>query len=168
MSTRLAARICTIIICFGVLLWSGCAHFLQPEKGVTARADARISLADNITTGIRQTEDLCLTFALEQKVGEFSLVGKLVVDRSISDSFPLIAKLIFYLSFLDADGRVIESFDIAPVINTFGSIPESLPVKLSGVRPPGSKAIAFSYYGEFRSNSKDDGDHWSIHHNPFD
>jgi hypothetical protein len=168
MSTPTAVRSCTIIICFGVLLWSGCAHFLQPKKGATARADVRISLTDNIAAGIYQTEELRLTYDLEQKTDEFSFVGKLVINRSISDSFPLIAKLIFYLSFLDADGKVIASYDIAPVINTFGPIPESLPVKLSGMRPPGSKAIAFHYYGEFRSNSKDDGDHWSIHLYPFD
>ncbi len=166
MSQQTAVRICTMMMCLGLLLSSGCANFLKPEIGAVARKEARINLAD-IPAGTFETGDLRIVYSLTQKDDICTLSGKIVFDRSLSDSFPKIAKFFLYLSYLDDAGKVIETVDITPVINTFGAAPDSLPLKMSRVRPPGSKAFAFHYYGEFQTNPLSDGGQWEIHHFPF-
>jgi hypothetical protein len=149
------------------MLSSGCANFLKPEIGAVAGKEARVSLAADIPAGKFETGDLRLTYMLVQK-GEVSTVtGKIVFDRSITDSFQVVTKFFLYLSYLDEAGKVLETVDISPVIPTFGAVPESLPVKMSHVCPPGSKAFAFHYFGGFRSSQRDSSGEWNIYHFPF-
>jgi hypothetical protein len=156
-------------MCFGFVLLAGCGNFLKPEIGAVARKESRIALVDKGTAkGIWETGDVHVTYDLAQKSEVCTLAGKIVIDRSISDSFPTITKFFFYLNFLDDAGKVVETVDISPVIPTFGNIPESMPLKLSRVRPPGSKAFAFHYYGGFRANPLNEGGQWDIYHFPFD
>lgn len=163
----MAVRACAIMMCLGLTILSGCANYLKPEVGAVARKEARIALVDAIPAGIFETGDVRVTYSFEQK-GEFcTFAGKLVFDRSLSDAFSIITRFRFYLSYLDDAGKVIETVDISPVIHTFGAVPDSLPLKLSGVRPVGSKAFVFHYYGEFRGNPLREGGQWEINHFPF-
>ncbi|MFH0783255.1 MAG: hypothetical protein V2B20_15075 [Pseudomonadota bacterium] len=167
MSIRMKGRVGALILCLGLILTSGCTNFLKPEVGAVARKDARILLANDIPAGIWQTGDLRVAYSLSQKGEECTFVGTLVFDRHLSDSFPAITKFFIYLSYLDGDGKVIETIDISPLIHTFGTVPESLPLKSSHIRPPGSKSFTFHYFGGFRSDSLKDGGDWSIYHFPF-
>ncbi len=167
MPKQTAVRVCTIMMCLGLMLSSGCVNFMKPEMGAVARKEARISLAHDIPAGKYETGDLRLTYTLALKDDVCTLAGKIVFDRSLTDSFQVITKFFLYLSYLDDAGKVIEAVDISPVIPTFGMVPESLPVTLSQVRPPGSKAFAFHYFGGFRSNQRDASGDWDIYHFPF-
>lgn len=155
------------MMCLGLTVLSGCANFLKPEAGAVADKEARITLAGAVPAGIFATADMRVTYSLEQKGEVCTLSGKLVFDRSISDAFPTITRLFFYLSYLDDAGKVIETVDISPVIHTFGAVPDSLPLKFAGVRPAGSKALAFHYFGGFRASPSKEGDQWEIYHFPF-
>ncbi len=162
----------TMIICCGVFLLSaGCADFLKPETGAVARKEARIALADErgAQEGVWDTHELLLVYTLSGAGDTFSLSGKLTINRSISDSFPNIARLFFYLSFLDDAGRVVEAVDITPLFTHFGAIPGKLDIRFTHPRPAGSKAIAFSYFGVMRdSSSRDSVGEWAISYFPFD
>ncbi len=150
------------------MLSSGCVNFLKPEMGAVARKEARISLAHDIPAGNYETGDLRLTYSLTLKDDVCTLAGKIVFDRSITDSFRVITRFFLYVSYLDDAGKVIETVEISPVIPTFGTVPDSLPVKMSCLRPPGSKAFAFHYFGGFRSSNQRDGSgEWDIYHFPF-
>jgi hypothetical protein len=152
----------------GLMLSSGCVNFLKPEMGAVARKEARISLDHDIPAGNYETGDLRLTYSLTLKDDVCTLAGKIVFDRSLTDSFRVITKFFLYVSYLDDAGKVIETVEISPVIPTFGTVPDSLTVTLSHVRPPGSKAFAFHYFGGFRSSNQRDGSgEWDIYHFPF-
>lgn len=158
--------LCILLGCLGVLS-AGCANFLQPETGAVARKEARIALAKDIPAGTWETGQLRLAYTLSATGDAISLVGKATIDRSVTYSFPVVLKFFLYVSFLDGEGRVLETVDVSPVINTYGGISDNLEVKLSHARPPGAEAIAFHYYGVFKYNSEDSGDTWEIYHFPF-
>lgn len=168
MSKQIVVRLSTIIMCLGLMLSAGCAHLLQPEMGAVARKEARIALTGGaIPAGTLTTGDLRLTYSLAHNNDVATISGKLVFDRNIRDSFQTITKFFLYLSYLDEAGKVLESVDISPVIPTYGAIPDSLQFTLSRVPPPGSKAFAFHYSGEFRSDQRDSGAGWNISYFPF-
>jgi hypothetical protein len=168
MPTQMVVRMGTLMVCLGLMCWSGCANFLKPEMGAVARKEARIVLAGDIPAGTWETPDLHLAYTFAQQGESFTFTGDIRIDRSVSDSYPAVVKFSFYLSFLDDRGKVIETVDISPVVNTFGAIPNSLEVRLSRLRPPGSSAIVFHYYGVFRGPSHDSVGQWDIYHFPFD
>jgi hypothetical protein len=172
MFTHPELRTWTMIMCLGIFLLSaGCANFLKPDTGAVARQEARIALVDDrgVQEGAWETHELFLVYSISGAGDTFNLSGKLTINRSITDSFPTIARFFFYLSFLDDDGRVIEAVDITPLFTHFGTIPEKLDIRLTHPRPAGSKAIAFSYYGEMRgSSSRDSTGDWAISYFPFD
>ena len=78
---------------FGVLFFSGCANYIQPQIGAIARPEARIELAAN---GVQDaswiTKDLDLTYSYSESGDNFSLLGKVAFDQSFTNSFPLIYK----------------------------------------------------------------------------
>jgi hypothetical protein len=74
------------------------------------------------------------------------------------------------MSFLDGEGRVLETVDISPLISSFGFEPDpEFVVKRSSLKPMGSRSIVFNYYGEFMGNDPEArGDSWDIFYFPFD
>ncbi|EKD35492.1 MAG: hypothetical protein ACD_75C01890G0002 [uncultured bacterium] len=169
MKSHCMARTFTVFLCLGVLLWSGCANFLKPETGALARKEARILLGESgVKEKVLATNDLKIIYSVAGGSDSFTLSGRVVFDRSVSDSFPVITKFFLKMSFLDGEGRVIETVDITPVFHTFGSVPDKLDFNLSRVPPAGSKAIAFNYFGGFRSNPPDMSGTWDIYYFPFD
>lgn len=169
MKSHLAAKASFIVLCLGVLLWSGCANFLKPETGAVARPEARIALPEK---GVQKQTftagDVKIIYSLAGAGEPFALSGTIVFDQSLTNAFPIITKFLLKMSFLDAEGRVIDTIDITPVFGTFGRVPEKLDFRVSPVAPPGSKAIAFNYFGEFRTNSREASDTWEIFYFPFD
>lgn len=172
MYTHSERKISTLFICLGVLLLAaGCAQFLKPDIGAVARQEARIALADGgaVQEGAWQTNELFLVYTISGTGETFTFSGKLTIDRSISDSFPNIARFFLYLNFLDDAGRVVETVDITPLFTHFGVIPGKLDIKLTHPRPAGSKAMAFSYFGVMRdSSTRDSVGEWAISYFPFD
>jgi hypothetical protein len=75
------------------------------------------------------------------------------------------------MNFLDEGGRVVETVDITPLINSFGGVPDKTRLRHSSVKPDGTSSIAFNYYGVFRSTSSDEGGGgatWEIFYFPFE
>lgn len=160
-------RMVMIAASLAILLLAGCAGFLRPERGTMAGKEGRIALVENLANGTWATGDVRVTYSLACRDGRCSLQGRLVVEDSINNSFPVIAQFIFYVSFLDGDGKVVETYDITPVIPIYGSTPQSLPLKMEQQQPVGAKFIVFHYYGRFRANPIREGGSWDISHFPF-
>ena len=169
MKSHLPAKTSIIVLCLGVLFWSGCANFLKPDSGAVARPEARIALPENdVEKKMFAAGDVKIIYSLSGVSEPFALFGTLSFDQSLTNAFPIIAKFLLKMSFLDGEGRVIDTIDITPVFGTFGQVPEKLDFRVSRMAPPGSKAIAFNYFGEFRTNSREASDTWEIFYVPFD
>lgn len=167
MAIRLAIRFSTLTVCLGIMLWSGCARFMQPEVGAVARKEARIAVAGDVAAKSWETGDLILKYSLALKDESFTLTGKIAFADSLTYTYPQVTNFFFYLSFLDDGGKVIETVDLSPVVNTFGAAPDNIPVRLSCVRPPGSSAIVFHYRGRFFDSQRDSNGSWDISYSPF-
>lgn len=170
MNIRQLVKVFSVVVCLAVLFLSGCANFLKPEMGAIARPEARIALAeDGVQDALWQTKDLVMSYSIAQRDTAFNLSGELVFDRSLTDSFPAIKRFTLKMSFLDGEGRVLETVDITPLFSSFGQAPDELRVRFSGVRPAAAAAIAFNYYGAFRGNAEEMGSAtWDIFYFPFD
>lgn len=160
-------RMVMIAAGLAVLFLAGCAGFLRPERGMMAAQEGRIALVENLTEGDWATGDVRVTYSLACRDDRCSLKGRLVVADSVTNSFPVITSFFIYVSFLDGDGKVVESYDITPVIPTYGTTPASLSLKLEQRQPAEAKFMVFHYYGSFRSNPISEGGSWDISHFPF-
>lgn len=170
MSKHLVPRIFTVFVCLAVLFWAGCANFIVPERGAIAREDSRIALPDDgVQESLWEGKDLLLTYSITGTGDDLMFSGHLVLDRSITDSFGIVRSFFVKMSFLDGDGHVLETVDITPVFASQGAVPEKMIIKRSLVRPAGSKAIVYSYYGVFVGNYEESGGtQWTILAFPFD
>lgn len=161
-------RVVAIAASLAVLLIAGCAGFLRPEPGMMVTSkEERIALAEDRVKGIWAAGEVNVSYSLSCRDGRCSLDGRLVFDSSLTNSFPSIATFFMYVSFLDGDGKVLETYDITPVIPTYGSAPESLLLKLEQQHPAEAKSLVFHYYGNFRANTDRNGGSWAISHFPF-
>ncbi len=162
------------VLCFGVLLLAGCTNFITPEVGVTAREDARIDLVEGgVQNGSLDTKDLTLTYSLYEKGNTFKVSGSLSFASSLTYSFPLAKSFFLKMSFLDYEGRVLETINITPpkvMINLMDGLNEEIPVEASCSRPMGARAVAFNYFGEFKGRENDElgGSQWKIFYFPFE
>lgn len=169
MKSHLPVKTSIIVMCLGVLFWAGCANFLQPEMGAVARPEARIAIPEKeVQKQTFTAGDVKIIYALAGASEPFALSGSIVFDQSLTYSFPIITKFLLKLNFLDGESRVIETIDITPVFGSFGRVPDKLDFRVSHVAPPGSKAIAFNYFGEFRSTPPETSGTWEIFYFPFD
>ncbi len=168
MKSSFQAKTATILLCLGMLV-SGCANFLKPETGAVARPEARIALPETRVEKQTFSEgDVKIIYSLSGAGDPFDLSGTLMFDRSLTDAFPVIARFSLKMSFLDGQGRVIETIDVTPVFGAFGRTPEKRDFRVSRSAPPGTKAIAFNYFGEFRDNAHEHSDSWDIYYFPYD
>lgn len=169
MDIRQVMKIIPVFILFGILL-SGCANFIKPEMGAVARQDARIDLtADNVQEGVFSTSDLVLAYSISESGDMFNISGELSFAQSVTYSFGIIERFILKMNFLDEEGRVIETVDITPLINSFGGVPDKTRLRHSSVKPESTSAIVFNYYGVFRGDAPEmGGATWEIFYFPFD
>lgn len=170
MNIHRLVKVFSFVLCLGMLFFSGCANFFQPEMGAIARSEARIALAEDAVQGaLWQTKDVVMSYSIAQSDSAFNLSGQLVFDRSLTDSFPLLKRFSLKMSFLDGEGRVLETVDITPLFSYFKQAPDELMITFSGVRPAAAAAIAFNYYGAFRGSAEEMGSAtWDIFYFPFD
>lgn len=152
------------------LLINGCAMNLIPGPGDVAEPEAITSLVDNgINNDVLQTKDLVFGYSVSISGDLYTLQGDLYIAGHITNSFPLVNNFFLKMSFLDVQGRVITTTDITPLLRHLYPVPEDLKLRASGKLPPGTKAVAFSYFGEFSDNSLVRGDSasWGISYFPF-
>ncbi|MGB3221727.1 MAG: hypothetical protein WBB23_02910 [Desulforhopalus sp.] len=169
MITRQVMKILPVFILFSFFL-SGCANFIKPEIGAIAREDARIDLtADDMQEGVFSTSDLVLAYSISESGDMLNISGELSFAQSITYSFGIIERFILKMNFLDEEGRVIETVDITPLINSFGGVPDKTRLRHSSVKPDGASSIAFNYYGVFKGDAPEmGGDTWEIFYFPFE
>jgi hypothetical protein len=163
-------KISSVVLWCSVVFLSGCANFLKPETGAIARQEARIDLTEkSVQEDLWKTKDLQLAYSITKSDSTFNFRGELVFDQSLTYSFGTIERFSLKMSFLDGEGRVLETVDITPVYNAFGSVPDRLSIKASGAEPAGAAAIAFNYFGQFRGdNQETGGSDWEIFYFPFE
>lgn len=168
MNVNRTVEAASILLCLGLLFWAGCANFLQPERGAVARPEARIALPENgVQRQTFEAGDVKIIYSLSGPGERFALSGTLVFAQSLTYSFPIITSFTVKMSFLDGAGRVLETIDITPVYPAFGAV-EKVDFRVSREAPPGSRAIAFNYFGVFRSYPADDDGSWEIFYFPYD
>ncbi|MGB3209682.1 MAG: hypothetical protein WBB19_03160 [Desulforhopalus sp.] len=170
MTTYKRTKVLVVLMLTTLLFLSGCANFLQPEPGTIAQEEARFELTEGGLQGaVLDTNELRLVYSVSESGDMFNLDGTLTFDRSLTDSFGVINRFFFKMSFLDGDGRVIQTVDITPLFRSFSYVWDQLQVKESLVKPEGAVFIAFNYFGEF-SGSADEmgGDEWEIFYFPYE
>ncbi len=171
MSAQRMVQVLWVFIWIGVLFLSGCGNFLTPKVGVTAREDARFVLSeDGQQSRMLQTRDLRLTFSYTESDNTFNLSGSLSFERSLLNSFPINRRFSLRMSFLDDQGRVLETVNITPLIGASSTVPREVPVRASTTRPAGATAIAFNYFGVFASGGitrERSSSQWNISYFPF-
>ena len=73
------------------------------------------------------------------------------------------------MSFLDGEGRVLDTVDITPLYKYLGSVSNhKLPIKALCVRPAGSSSIVFNYFGVLRGRDYNVNESWEISYFPFE
>ena len=172
MITHRMAKILLVLSGLSVLFLQGCANFINPETGATARPDARIELvAEGVQNAAWNTKDMVITYSYSEAGDIFNLSGTLTFDRSLTDSFPVAKSFFLKMSFLDKEGRVLQTVDITPLISTWGFVSDRIPIRASCSKPAGASAIAFNYFGTFLGGGNDEqmgGSSWEIFYFPFD
>jgi len=155
-----------------VLFLPGCANFIKPEIGAIARPEARIDLvAAGVQNAAWTTRDLTLTYSYAESDNTFNLSGSLSFDSSLTNSFAFVKTFFLKMSFLDQEGRVIETINITPLISYFVTIPDEIRLRrVSHPKPAGTTAIAFNYFGVFKNGNHEEmgGDGWEIFYFPYD
>jgi len=170
MITHRVIKILLFFLGLCLLFLTSCANFIKPDIGAVARPEARHNLVENgaQNAGL-ETRDLDLTYSYSIASEGFNLTGELIFDRSLTDSFPVVKQFFLKMSFLDAEGRVLRTFDITPLFSSFSRTPDKLPINVSCDKPAGSRAIAFNYFGVFRGTQENmGGDQWNIYYFPYD
>jgi hypothetical protein len=158
-----------VVVCFGALLLFGCANDMTPQTGAIARPDDRFNLVQGgVYDGNLSTNNLAMTYSITESGMTYRLTGSLSFSQTLVESFPLVQEFILKMSFLDPEGRVIETIDISPPID-FDVVPAQIPVAASGPTPAGASGIAFNYFGQFRGRDVAvGGDTWDINYFPYE
>ena len=158
------------VLLFGVIFLSGCASHIKPEMGAIAQPEARIELlAAGVQNAAWAHRDVSLAYSYTESAGVLNFSGTLRFDRSLTDSFGIVKSFSLKMSFLDKDGRVLQTTDITPLYRYLGAVPDELAVRASIAKPAEASGIAFNYFGIFKSGGKDEtgGDTWDIFYFPF-
>ena len=152
-----ATKFMSVLVSIFILFLSGCANFIKPELGAIARQEARIALVPEGVQGAAwTTKDLFVTYSYSEADHIFNLTGSVSFDRSLTDSFPVVKRFFLKMSFLDNEGRVLETVDVTPLLSTFGTVPDQAKIKGSWPKPVGASAIAFNYFGMFSGSSQEE------------
>jgi len=154
------------LLSLSLLILSGCKNFLTPELGAIANADSRIALQSG--KNVYKGKDLSFTYSLEAGTSDVGIKGRLAFDRGLTDSFPVAKNFFFKMSFLDSEGRVIETVDITPMIKYRNPVvnPLTLAEKKFN-RPAGTTHIVFNYFGVFIGDGSDITEEWEVFQFPF-
>lgn len=163
-------RFVLVLFFAGMLSLMGCANFVQPEIGSIALQDSRIRLTPNgVQDAVWSTDDLELKYSISETDDTFLISGELAFDRSLTDSFNVAEYFSLKMSFLDSEGKVLQTVDITPLVYYLGDLQEKMGIQASTERPTGADSIVFNYYGVFKGSAPEvGGDEWSILYFPFD
>ena len=157
-----------VILC-GVLFLAGCANYLKPEIGAIANRKLVSTWSQRGYKVLPGKQRSHLVYSYTGSGPVFNFSGGLSFDSSLTNTFPSIKTFELKMSFLDKDGRVLQTTDITPLYKYLGSIPDELQVQTSTVKPAEAVGIAFNYFGIFRAGNHEDmgGDGWEIFYFPF-
>ncbi len=154
MRNNICGKIGGLLLCMGVLIISGCVKYLQPEMGAVALDDARVPFVDSkISDAVLATKDLRLEYTLSGNGDTFDIAGKLMIDRAILSSYPILRRFVLRVNFLDAEGLVIGAEDITPNLGRYSTVPDVISLRADGALPSEAVAIAFNYFGTFAINA---------------
>jgi hypothetical protein len=169
MTTHRVTKVLLVFMCLSLLFLSGCANYLTPQLGAIARPNDRFKLVkDGVYDGDLNTNNLDMTYSLADSGKTFNFKGSLSFSDSLTNSFPVVENFILKMNFLDAEGRVLQTIDISPLLD-FEVAPDQIPVKASGSIPTTASAIAFNFFGQFKDNGLlRNSDSTEIFYFPFD
>jgi len=165
----------TILILFLLLLLcNGCAlHYSHVGKIVKDNESHPLT----VNTGkeqVWQTSDILVTYTVEKTGKNHNVSGTLTLQDKISYSFPIPDFFYFYLNYLDANGIVISSHEISPLMALRTGFQDTFPLRSAPPAPAEAVSFVFSYWGNFKesgyandSESLGGGGEWEIFYNPF-
>lgn len=152
-----------------LLSLTACAGYMEPEIGSLAFKADRIPLEEvKGKESVFETKNLKLDYTLHITDGQYRYRGVVAFKRSLTDSFGTIVRFFFKMNFLDANGRVVGTVDVTPLFGVNTDLPPELKRKAEGMVPPGTTAIAFNYFGNFRGQAIEINDDWDIYYCPFE
>ena len=162
-------KISLIILSFVILTSLGCANFIMPEVGSTAKPEARIELGESdITVAMWQTDYATLIYSISGTGAEVKFSGQLEFHDRLTNTYNVIQNLYLKMSFINSQGQVLSVVDISPMFSYSNTIPANMEIAKSFTKPQGTSGIVFSYYGVFLGASTDPGQRWEIFHFPFE
>lgn len=157
-----------LVLLTSVLCLSACFSTLNLYKGRTALLRERIVLPPKGDhTGVWQTPDLAVYFTCSGLPHVFALSGDIVIAKQILNSYPRLDSLLFTVSFLDENGKVITTRNIGPVYRANSAAPERLAFHFKSEPVHGTVAMAFGYRGRFRDYGEDASSTYDIWKLPF-
>ena len=151
----------------GILFISGCAGFIRPQPGSVAAEDAIVML-DTLGTDsqVWEGEDLTLRYTAAQSGNRLEVNGDILFSRSLTNTFNRARKFNLIMSFVDNQGMVLQSYDIAPFLSMNDIISNKVKFRADKEVPQASVGIVFSYYGVFIADQPTMGT-WDIYYFPY-
>lgn len=162
-------KIALLIPAFVIVIASGCAKFITPEVGSTARPEARITLGESdIKEAMWQTDYATLIYSISGSDDEGKFSGHLEFHRRLTDTYNVIQNFYLNMSFIGSQGNVLSTVDISPMFSFANTIPSNMEIERDFTKPQGTSGIVFSYFGVFMGASLEPGQEWEIFHFPFE
>lgn len=145
-----------LLLLAGVLL-GGCQSALLTSSGRMVPASQRIELAANGTqSGSWATRDLSINYRCVESSGQLQILGNIQFGDYLRNGYRYIVYFHSGVLLLDAQGRVLANRSLTTT-NAYANSTQLVPFKRTFDLPAGTTAIAFTYTGQARSVSSDNG-----------
>jgi len=138
--------------------------------GKTARLDQAVSTVNNSESkGIWQTNDLEIAYEIIPLDNTFRVSGTLHILNSITATFPKVKFFKLHINYLDAQQRVISSYEVSPNMGYRVELPRNMPLLNVPNAPQSAVAFTFSYWGVFVSPGipSENAGEWEVYFTPF-
>ena len=154
--SRVKWRNCVLLLLAGVLL-SGCQGVFLTSSGRLVPPRDRINLAGaGEQAGSWQTRDLLIHYKYVRTADQLQISGDMQFGDYLRKVFPFIIYFHSGVLLLNDQGRVLATKNLATT-NSYADSSTLVPFRVTYALPPGTTAIAFTYTGQARSISSNDG-----------
>ena len=156
-----------ISISLSLFFLTACTGVNTMFRGNTVYQADRIYITrDGAGGGVWSTDELSVHYTYATRSGRINLTGYVAISNSITATYSTLDRLSVFISFLDADGRVLSTRDLDPVYFAHSPPLEKITFEKDMDLTGEAASFCFSYSGEFRGDDKK-WDSLSIGKTPF-
>ena len=156
-------RILLLFVFAGLLL--GCQSVFNPYQGKAVKVDNNIPLMEGGPhQGVWETSEVSFKYSFVRNSDKLELSGDLALYAASHWTYELIDNLFFRVSFIDSDGKLIDSRVIWSTV--YGNYFYQWNLKQRTLDlPPNTAAMGFSYMGRVREAGSQ-GTELNLWHSP--